>query len=243
METRAKPLGHRRRVARYFAAREGLPPATFIPKLSAANAESIRCVEYSAEEWKAEQIPMGEAGIAEVLRRLHVARTGPGVVWFHINGNLPHNLGLLLAEGLQLDHLILENIESDTQRPKIEYRDAYTYITCRATLLQDDEFLEDQANFVFGDGFLFSFSNGFGLGARSTESTVRALPDWSLPLYDRIIAGRGQVRKRGSDYLCYTLIDLIVDRYFTVMDAWESRTEAIENDVLFRGDPGDVAVL
>lgn len=48
------------------------------------------------------------------------------------------------------------------------------------------------------------------------------------PVRERLRAARGQVRKRGADYLAYALIDACVDDYFVVLEALENELEAID---------------
>jgi magnesium transporter len=49
---------------------------------------------------------------------------------------------------------------------------------------------------------------------------------------ERIIKGRGRIRKKGSDYLAYSLIDMIVDHYFTVLEVLGEQIESLEDRVM-----------
>ena len=42
-------------------------------------------------------------------------------------------------------------------------------------------------------------------------------------LRDRIRSNKGRVRKASADYLLYTLIDLIVDQYFVILEQFGDR--------------------
>ena len=41
----------------------------------------------------------------------------------------------------------------------------------------------------------------------------------------------GKLRQRGADYLCYMLLDMIVDHYFIIMEKLGERIEDVEEDV------------
>lgn len=52
------------------------------------------------------------------------------------------------------------------------------------------------------------------------------------PLRDRLRQSRGRIRKMGVDYLAYTLIDLVVDQYFEVLEAYGDDLETLEEQIL-----------
>lgn len=51
------------------------------------------------------------------------------------------------------------------------------------------------------------------------------------PVRERLRSGKGQIRKRGADYLAYSLVDAVVDGYFPVLDAWNHRLEQLEDEL------------
>ena len=53
-------------------------------------------------------------------------------------------------------------------------------------------------------------------------------------LHERIPAALG----RGADFLLYTLVDLVVDSYFPVMDDVEDEIDSLEDRLLLRAHPG-----
>jgi len=58
------------------------------------------------------------------------------------------------------------------------------------------------------------------------------------PLRERLRQGAGRLRKMGADYLAYTLIDLVIDQYFEVLEAYGDDLEALEERIL-RGPERD----
>jgi magnesium transporter len=55
----------------------------------------------------------------------------------------------------------------------------------------------------------------------------------------RIRAGKGRIRKEGSDYLLYALIDTVVDHYFIVLESFGDILEDIEERIMYAGDKKD----
>jgi len=53
---------------------------------------------------------------------------------------------------------------------------------------------------------------------------------------NRIREGKGNVRKRGADYLLYALLDLVVDHYFIVLDNFGEKLEDLETELLNNPD-------
>ncbi len=53
---------------------------------------------------------------------------------------------------------------------------------------------------------------------------------------DRLRSDKGMIRKEGSDYLAYALIDNIVDNYFVVLEDIEAEIEHVEDAALTHPD-------
>jgi magnesium transporter len=52
------------------------------------------------------------------------------------------------------------------------------------------------------------------------------------PIRDRLRSGKGRIREAGADYLTYTLIDSVVDNYFTILERLEDRIDELETSIL-----------
>ncbi len=49
---------------------------------------------------------------------------------------------------------------------------------------------------------------------------------------ERIRHGKGRIRKMGADYLCYALLDAIVDNYFVVLEGIGEKIEDLEEELV-----------
>ena len=52
------------------------------------------------------------------------------------------------------------------------------------------------------------------------------------PVKDRLRAGRGLLRREGADYLAYSAVDMVVDRYFPPLEALGERLDKLEDEAL-----------
>jgi magnesium transporter len=77
----------------------------------------------------------------------------------------------------------------------------------------------EQISLVLGKDFVISFQ----------EDASRDVFD---PLRNKLNIPRSQIRQRSADYLLYTMLDLIVDNYFLVMEKLGEQIEAVEEEVV-----------
>jgi len=140
--------------------------------------------------------------------------------WIHVQGL--HDLELINAIGsnFNIHDLILEDITHTQQRPKMESLKDSVYLLLRAFDYNSDtgELLSEQVSFLAGERYVISFQeSGTGL---------------FNPIRKRLHQSLGRIRKGKSDYLAYSLVDLIVDRYFLVLEGFGDRIEALEDKVI-----------
>jgi magnesium transporter len=114
-------------------------------------------------------------------------------------------------------------------RPKVEeYQDTLFVV---AKMLDLDEetggIHSEQICFVLRQGLVLSFQERPG--------------DVLDPVRERIRNDTGRVRRAGADYLLYSLLDVIVDNYFLIVEEIGQRIEALERKVMLR--PGNEDLL
>jgi magnesium transporter len=120
--------------------------------------------------------------------------------------------------------LVLEDILNTNQRPKIDDYGDYLFLVARFFEIDGDEINSDQVSLVLGRNFVLTFQER---------------PSGRFdPVRERLRQDRGQTRKLGADYLAYSLLDVIVDRYFTILESIGERTEELEDTMLARPQPG-----
>ncbi|HOI44865.1 MAG TPA: magnesium/cobalt transporter CorA [Candidatus Aminicenantes bacterium] len=142
------------------------------------------------------------------------------VTWINIDG--VHDTGVMEKIGSRFDlhSLILEDIMTTIQRPKMEDLGDLLYIVLRMIDFDGEkrEIVTEQVSLVLGSNFVLSFLEDPG--------------DVFDPVRERIRKGKGRIRKMGADYLAYALVDTIVDNYFAVLEKLGENIEAVEEELV-----------
>ena len=142
------------------------------------------------------------------------------VTWINIDGL--HDAGLIekLGRQFELHPLILEDILSTEQRPKLEDYDKHLFIVVRMLTYngQADSVEAKQVSMVVGANFLTPFQETVG----DAFDVIR----------DRIRNAKGRIRKMGADYLAYSLIDAIVDNYFGILEKLGEKIGSVEEELV-----------
>jgi magnesium transporter len=155
----------------------------------------------------------------------------PSITWIIIEGI--HEIEIIEKVGhyFGVHPLILEDILNTEKRPKMEDFETYIYVTLKILKQIDnsDRILSEQASLIIGTNFVISLM----------ESKV----DTFDPIKDRIRNGKGQIRKMGPDYLAYSLIDIIVDNYFLIMEKFGEKIEVMEEELVTNPNTGTLQSL
>lgn len=150
---------------------------------------------------------------------------GPGTLWLNVHGLHEPEVMAEIGHRFNLHPLVLEDILNTDQRPKVDDYGSYLYIVAR--FFEYDAATgtvgSDQVSIVLGADFVLTFQE------RPTGTFD--------PLRERLRGDKGQIRKLGADYLAYSLLDTVVDRYFTVLEQLTERTEALEDRLLQQATP------
>ena len=202
----------------------GLAPGTVVftgeRKLEHAR---IRLIDYDEEGLREQELD----AIDEALPFKDL----PTVTWINVDGLHDTDLMHSIGEHFGLHSLVLEDIVGAGQRAKLEEHDGHLYLVLRMLSVgTDGEPLQDeQLSLVIGSNFVFTFQERVG--------------DFFEPVRERIRSGKSRIRRMGPDYLAYALADVIVDRYFNVLEHLGDRIEAMEEEVIERHDPETIQVI
>jgi len=196
----------------------GLPPGTLVHIGTKNVGESrIRIMDYDEGSVREKE----KAALQECIP----FRDTDSVTWIDIDGLQDIPLLERLGESYGLHPLILEDILNTDQRPKSD--DMYSYIYVVLKMLDYDpnspEIISEQVSIVFGRNYVISLQEG-------REG------DLFDPLRERIRTGKGRIRKLGPDYLAYSLLDTIIDRYFLILEKFAEQIETLEEKLI--SDPG-----
>ncbi len=202
----------------------GTPPGTLIHS-GERKAESVRIsvIDYDEHTLAEHQVENAEQCIP--YRRTDT------VTWINIDGL--HNVAILEELGNQYDihPLVLEDVLSTNQRPKIENYEDYLYLVLRmVTYSEAQEQIEDeQFSLILGSNFVLTFQE-------KPEDVFDAVRK-------RLQNPKGRLRTHGPDYLAYALLDAIVDHYFIVLEGIGEQIVTIEQNLMDDPDEDDLETI
>ena len=143
-------------------------------------------------------------------------RDKPTTTWINVDG--VHDVGIVekLGACYGIHPIVLEDIVNTVQRPKMLDFGDYLFISLKMLYFGDDKehVKVEQVSLILGTNFVISFQEDIG--------------DVFDPVRERIRKGTGRVRRSGVDYLAYSLIDSIVDGYFTIFEWLGERIEEVQ---------------
>ncbi|GAB2674627.1 magnesium/cobalt transporter CorA [Flavihumibacter cheonanensis] len=142
------------------------------------------------------------------------------ISWINVDGIRKSDVEAI-CQHFDIHQLLIEDILSIQQRPKMDEVDNVLF--CLLNMLYFNEIKgtveQEQISIVLGKDFVISFQ----------EDASR---DVFNPLRDKLRMSNSKIRQRSADYLCYSMLDMIVDNYFIVMEKLGERIEDLEEQVI-----------
>ncbi len=136
--------------------------------------------------------------------------------WIQIKGLGDLKLMEDIGEYLDINPLVLEDIVNTHQRPKFDEYDDYVFSTSRIiNFNKDHELVNCQFSALIKENILVSF-----------EETH---DEYFEAVKARLKAGKGAIRTAGPGYMCYALIDTILDNYFVLLGKAGDMLDEIED--------------
>jgi len=194
----------------------GLPPGTPV-HIGEASEEKTRVTVLTYNEKFCEEREVSRA--EECL----LPKEKDRVTWINVTGL--HQVEWLeeLNACLGLHPLVLEDILNTEQRPKVEEYEDYLFLVLKAFFLspKGPEKVESrQVSLILGEQFVISFQ----------EKDQQLLQ----PIRERLLNGKGRLRRMGADYLLHAILDAVVDQYFVVLEILGEKIEVLEEELVTR---------
>ncbi|MGN6435123.1 MAG: magnesium/cobalt transporter CorA [Agriterribacter sp.] len=151
------------------------------------------------------------------------------ITWINIDGLRKSDVENVCSQ-FGIHQLLVEDILSIGQRPKMD--DVEGILFCLLNMLYYNEKNKtvetEQISIALGKDFVISFQ----------EDGSRDVFD---PLRNKLKMAASKIRQRGADYLCYSMLDMIVDNYFVVMEKLGEQIELLEEEVIRRSNTRSLA--
>jgi len=155
----------------------------------------------------------------------------PKTSWLNVDGLRKTDVETICNK-YGIHNLIIEDILSVGQRPKMDEIDGLLFCVLNMMYFNEkDSTVEiEQISIVLGKYFVISFQ----------EDEKR---DVFNPLRERLKIAGSKIRQNGADFLFYSLIDMIVDNYYVVMEKLGERIEALEEDIVRHSNKRSLAKI
>lgn len=142
------------------------------------------------------------------------------VTWFNVDGLHNQETMANIAKVFALDNLILADVMDTQARPKV-----HEYDNCLALSIKmlrqtntAGTIMVENLSLILTKSVLISFQ----------ESDY----DIFNPIRERIKNEKRRIRKSGTDYLMYAMLDIVIDHYIYIISNLGDKIEALEVDLL-----------
>ena len=151
-------------------------------------------------------------------------RDSERISWINIDGLRKNDVETVAAH-FEIHPLVIEDILSINQRPKMDEVEGIMLCLLNMLYFNDNKKTveTEQISIVLGKNFVVSFQ----------EDASR---DVFNPIRNRLRINNSKIRQRSADYLCYSMLDMIVDNYFVVMEKLGEQIELVEEEVIRRSN-------
>jgi len=185
---------------------------TVIPERIEAEEIKVTIFDYSPEAFK--EIQLSQVTDAFPFKE------SKNVSWINVDGIRKADVESI-ANHFGFHYLIVEDIMSVSQRPKMD--EIENVLFCLLNMLYFNEQTgaveTEQISIVLGTDFIVSFQEDAN---RDVFNSIR----------EKLRLNHTKLRLSGADYLCYALLDMIVDHYYTVMEKLGDRIEILEERII-----------
>ncbi len=140
--------------------------------------------------------------------------------WINVCGLHDTTLVTRIGEKFSLHNLLIEDVLNTGQRPTFADYDDYFFIAVKMLKYDktQDIVASEQLSIVVGKNYLLTFQEEEG--------------DVFDPIRERLRKEGARIRARGLDYLCYVLLDTVIDHYIHIIERFGDRIEELEGKIL-----------
>jgi magnesium transporter len=187
------------------------------------NDVKITILEYSEAEFTEREVTRIEECAPISSKRIK---------WINIDGIQQTEVLREIGQQYGLHNLVLEDILNTELRPKIEFFDTYVLVSLKMLSYntESDEIEAEQVSMVLGQGYVLSFQ----------EERIGDVFD---PIRNRIRTAAGKIRRAGADFLLYSLLDVIIDNYFLVLEKVGEQVEELEEEITHNPDRENLSAI
>ncbi|OIP85288.1 MAG: magnesium and cobalt transport protein CorA [Porphyromonadaceae bacterium CG2_30_38_12] len=136
------------------------------------------------------------------------------ISWLNISGIDNVKLMEVLAAVFSLNKLVLSDVMNPLLRPKMQDFDNYIFVNIKMLSENNIRITVDSLSLIIFNNVLISFQEQNGTCFE--------------PIRERIRKSQHKIRRSGTDYLAFALLDVVIDNYIYVIGQLGERIENLE---------------
>ena len=130
----------------------------------------------------------------------------------------------VMKDEFGLHELAVEDAQRGNQRPKVEEYGDSLFVVVRTVELDGEELKVGEVDIFVAHNYVLSVRNNVNRGFLGVRARAEREPE---------------LLAMGSSFVLYALMDAVVDRYFPVVDMFESELEKIEDRIFIKESQRD----
>lgn len=170
----------------------------------------IRLIDFTKSDYSEKDITNVEECVAYLKQE--------SVTWIHIQGSCDAHTLDQFGQVFGLHPLALEDVMNQGQRPKVETYDDQLFVILSLPRVENDTINIEQISFFLGRNYVISFHES----ERDPFGTIIS----ALRKQDT------RIRTKAADFLLYTLLDLVVDECFPLLESIGNDIEDLEEELI-----------
>jgi len=202
----------------------GLPPGTPV-HIGERKVEQVTITVHRYNEHRLDEF------VANDVVESFIPKDSQTRTWINVQGLQQVDTLQTLADAFGWHPLVVEDIVNTSQRPKLEDYGDYLFIVLKRLSASNHskKIQVEQVSMIQSSQYLVTFQEG------ADEAFCDVI--------QRLHKDMGRIRKLGTDYLAYEIIDAIVDQYFGVLEQLDQNIEVLEDEVLDNPGPQSLQKL
>lgn len=181
---------------------------------SKSENKSINIIRYNEKEYHEKKVTLNE-----LKENSNLLENIDGLkLWINVDDDFNDEAVEVISNIFNIHPLVKEDIILRKQRPKVDDYAEYSFTVAKMIYFKEEELILEQVSFILGKNHVITFGEVEG--------------DVFDDLRKRLKSRGSLVRKSGSDYLFYSLMDAIVDGYFDALEIVGDRLDVLEEKVM-----------
>ena len=179
--------------------------------------QEAKAIQIDVHDYSQEHIELHQF---KEISQCQIFKNNQHVSWINIDGIRKADIEMVCS-CYHIHPLLMEDILSVGQRPKMDEMDNVLFCLLNMLYFNDKtgDVETEQISIVLGKDFVITFQEDAN---RDVFGSIR----------EKLKINSSKLRQNGADYLCYALLDMIVDHYFLVMEKLGEKIEQLEEKII-----------